>query len=224
MAAHGIEQFLRFHMECNYPKEFPSGADMQFQYLSQTAQWEIYCPSTGMRARLADAAIERAGFTSHGPRQAENIYRPEYNYREDHSGYDPVGELRGQQRINKELTARLELAEQELSDLRRRFESLFRVPAVGMRTEMDQPSENPEQWRVRIHVPAFTVETTMGALTAAKGAPGLAMTWGHGMSYHAKIMEQAMERAGAIISSHIVTGDHPIESAEPNTPIELDFK
>lgn len=220
MAAYDLEQFLRFYVHANYPKDFPSGADMQFHYIPQTAQWEVYCSTTHTRMRVTDTDIKRAGFDPRGFKQADTVYTPDYNFALDQRGYDPVGELRAQQRINKELHDKLDRAEQELSDLRRRFETLFRVPAVGMRTEMDQPPENPEQWRVRIHVPAFTVETTMGALTAAKGAPGAAMTWGHVLTLQRDVYSRALEEALTHISTHIITGNHPIESAEPETPQE----
>ena len=110
------------------------------------------------------------------------------------------------------------------ANIRKTFLQLFGESVVESSATVQQvPTESVADvrgWRVRIHVPAFTVETTMGALTAAKGAPGAAMTWGHDLTLQRDVYSRALEEALTHISTHIITGNHPIESAEPETPQE----
>jgi hypothetical protein len=200
------------YLHKKYPKEFPRGQRVSVDYSPINLFWEAHCPTTGRYAQVSEMDLVREGYYVDSRTRAAD-YTAQYRLHDN-----PDQSVSFQQ--YGEILDKLQRAEQELADLRRRFESLFRVPAVGMRTEIDQPPESPEQWRVRVHVPAFTVETTMGALTAAKGAPGMAMTWGGQSTLSPGLLQTALDNAKAHIVTHIVTGDHRIESIEPEPPKE----
>jgi hypothetical protein len=118
----------------------------------------------------------------------------------------------------QKMRRRAEAAEQELAALKAKFESLFSVPAEVVSTQVSADPSTPGQWRIRLHVEAFTVETTMGAVTAARAKPGMALGWGDTLDKMTAMQRVAQASQFQIIANHIISGDHKMTSAEPTMP------
>ena len=110
----------------------------------------------------------------------------------------------------------------ELEDLKRRFESLFHIPAdkVGA-PKIEAAPEHPGQWKIRVRVEAFEVETTIGELSAARANPGAALTWW--MRVRDAVPHDTIKRAMALVEQEIavnVLTRGVAEDAQPNTDSE----
>ncbi len=80
---------------------------------------------------------------------------------------------------NDNISLRRQLANmnEQLVNLQKKFESLFNAVPAGVRIEEGAPPDSVNGWRVRISVPAFSIETTMGEVVAAREATGEAISW-----------------------------------------------
>jgi hypothetical protein len=115
----------------------------------------------------------------------------------------------------------------DLEMLKRRFESLFKIPADKVSPpKIENSPEHPEQWRIRIKVEAFEVETTIGELAAAKANPSAAFTWVDriravpgGTATSAQKMQEGLERAQHEIMRTILTKG-VVESAQDSAALD----
>lgn len=115
-----------------------------------------------------------------------------------------------------DMDARLDDAYRDLQDLKRRFQSLFGVPVDSV-----SPAEvttEAGQMKVRVHVAAFTVETTIGTLAAARTSKGAAITWDQKLQADGDARQNdigiAMLQIGDAIRTRIIEAG-TVEIADP---------
>jgi hypothetical protein len=202
MTKYDMESAVREYLHTVAPEQFPRGYKIELINRLDTNTFEARCGATMGYARISETDLDR-----HFQLASEPLlgHRDGYNTREM--------QLRGE----------LAAVKNELADLRKRFESLFRVPA-HTQTDAEQLPGTPEQWRIRIHVPAFTVETTMGTLAAARGKPAVALTWGQQHQRASEMVAAARDESLKHIATYIVAEGHRVESAEPPEPVEYRFQ
>lgn len=58
----------------------------------------------------------------------------------------------------------------------------------------------------------------MGAVTAARAKPGMALGWGDTLDKMTAMQRVAQASQFQIIANHIISGDHKMTSAEPTMP------
>lgn len=97
--------------------------------------------------------------------------------------------------------------------LRNLFNTLFNVdPDTVSPPVCGADPTAPGQWRIRVHVKAFAIETTVGALAVAKANPDAARSWAREARSIVDTGFASVERA---VETRILDSNNRIESIQP---------